>query len=63
MSMVFESSELSLGKVLLFIVLVGAFVGLTFLLLGSGALTWIVLLLVVMPIVAVVLGLRSIRQG
>jgi hypothetical protein len=61
--MIFESSELSLGKVLLCLALVGAGVGLTFLFAGPDALTWVGLLLVATPLVAVALGLRAVRRG
>jgi ABC-type Fe3+ transport system permease subunit len=63
--MVFEPRELSLGRVMLCLALIGASIGLGFLFAGPDAMKWIGLLLVTIPIVllnVVVRGLRSPRR-
>jgi hypothetical protein len=51
--MVFEPRELSCGRVLLCIALIGAFVGLGFLLVGADVTRWVVLLLLAIPVILV----------
>jgi hypothetical protein len=62
--MVFEPQELSFGRVMLFLAVIGAFIGLGFLLVGVDALKWVGLLLLAAPVALVsvtILGLK--RSG
>ena len=62
--MVFEPKELSFSRVVLCLALIGAFIGLGFLLVGADVLKWVGLLLLAIPVFLVsstFLGLRRTR--
>jgi hypothetical protein len=60
--MIFEPRDLSFSRVLLCLALIGAFIGLGFLLVGVDILKWVGLLLLAIPVILVSivsLGLRG----
>jgi hypothetical protein len=51
--MIFEPRDLSFSRVLLCVALIGAFIGLGFLLVGVDILKWVGLLLLAIPVILV----------